>query len=247
VPRERIEIVIFDGSPRSFDARIDLTGCDLPGEAEVIVEAGCAGSNVIPRFAWGTVNELMPPANRILSGLFGENVFFSLKVIDRRQQFGRILGLAEHIRPVKGGKKTPTGRRGILPIESADLGPEPWKLDFRTEDVYLLINSRVPDLKDRMRHDAGVFGLVYPVVVRQILSSALKTEFEDDEASEHWASQWLNFGTKLHSGGVKPPSHESEADREEWVNDIVESFCRKHDLLQKLSQKLTGSSLEELV
>lgn len=246
VPRERIMIEVFDGEPRTFDASIDLTDLDAPQDAQVVLEATCAGSNTIPRFDWGTVGNLQPAANRQLAGLSGRNVFFSLKIIDRSEQVGRILGVAEVIRPIKGGEKTATGRKGILPVESTDLGHEPWRLDFRTEDVYLLVNEKIPDLKDRVRCDPQVYALIYPPVIRQILARAI-AEPIDDDSSEHWAALWLQFGQTLHSEKAKTPTEGTDEEREEWISEAVDAFCRNHQLIEKFARRAAESSWEDAV
>ena len=245
ISRENVQIEVFDGTPRTFDAIVDLSGFDAPADAQVVLEAGCAGSNTIPRFQWGTVGNLLPAEDRQLSGLYGENVFFSLKIIDRTEQFGRILGVAENIRPIKGGKKTATGRRGILPVESADLGDELFRIDFRTEDVYLMVNEKVPDLKDRVRYDPFVYGLVYPPVVRQILSRALATQLDDEENPDSWAALWLKFARNLHPENSTPPVEDDEEEQDEWIDDVVDQFCKSHGLLEKFARKAAETSWEE--
>ena len=247
VPRERIMIEVFDGDPRTFDATIDLSGFDAPEDAQVVLEATCAGSSTIPRFDWGSVGNLRPAANRQLTGLAGRNVFFSLKIIDRTGDAGKILGLAEVIRPVKGGEKTATGRRGILPIESSDLGHEPWRLEFRSEDVYLLVNEKIPDLKDRVRNDPQVYSLIYPPVIRAILARAMDEPVDDDDAADHWATLWLRFGSALHPEKRQPPNGGTDSESEEWISDVVEAFCRDHDLIGKLAGNAAASGSEDSV
>jgi len=247
IPRERIMIEVFDGDPRTFEATIDLSDFEAPKNAHVVLEATCAGSNTIPRFDWGTVGDLQPAANRQLTGLSGRNVFFSLKIIDRTERAGRILGLAEVIRPIKGGEKTATGRRGILPVESTDLGHEPWRLDFRSEDVYLLVNEKIPDLKDRVRADALVYSLIYPPVIRQILARAMDEPVDEDDGNDDWATLWLKFGCTLHSEKSKAPINGTEEDREEWISDVVDAFCRDHDLAGKLLRHAQSNVREEAV
>ena len=66
IPRERVSIEVFDGDPRTFDAVIDLADFEAPADAQVVLEAACAGSNTIPRFNWGTVGKLVPDTNRQL-------------------------------------------------------------------------------------------------------------------------------------------------------------------------------------
>lgn len=236
IARSHVSIEVIDGDPRSFDAQIDLSGVDLPEDAAVVLEATCAGSNSILRFEWGIVAALSPPEARTLNDLTGQNVFFSLKVIDRSEKFGRILGLAENIRPMKGGNKTATGRRGILPVEQTDLGEELWRLDFRSEDVFLLVNERIPDLADRVRFDPGVFALIYPGIIREVLMHAFAEDVDPAEDDESWAALWLKFGARLHIDNSPPPLNEAMEEQNEWISDVVAGFCQDHTLRDKFVQ-----------
>jgi hypothetical protein len=238
ITRDMVSIEVFDGNPRSFDAVIDLKDFDVPDDAEVALEATCAGSNTILRFEWGTVGNLTPSPQRLLTDLHGENVFFSMKIIDRKERFGRILGLAENIRPIKGGVKTATGRRGILPVEKSDLGNELWRLDFRTQDVFLLVNDRIPELADRVRFDASVFSLIYPSIIRQILVRALDEEIDEEEEADKWPILWIRFARRLHPEKLPPPPSDDVEDRQDWVEEIVSAFCEEHSLKEKFQQSL---------
>lgn len=233
---DHVTIEVQDGQPRTFDATINLKHFDAPADAAVVLEATCAGSNTICRFEWGTIGEIVPPANRALRDLHGENVFFSLKVIDRSEQLGRLLGLAENIRPIKAGSKTATGRRGILPVEKSDLGDDLWKLEYRLEDVFLLVNQRIPGLADRVRFDATIYALIYPTIIREVLHRSFDEQSDEEEDSERWPTLWLKFGRRLHPEGTSPPNAENEDDRDEWVEDIVSAFCREHTLRDKFMQ-----------
>ncbi len=241
ISRDHVTIEVFDGTPRTFDAAIDLKDFEAPPDAVVVLEATCAGSNTISRFEWGTFGRLTPPDRRELRDLHGQNVFFSLKVIDRTERFGRILGLAENIRPIKGGLKTATGRRGILPVETADLGDELWRLEFRTEDVYLLVNERLPDLADRIRFDAAIYSLIYPSVIREILARALDEEVEGDDETDRWPTLWMNFARRLHPQQAVPPAADEADERLEWISEVVTAFCSEHTLREKFQQCGGGS------
>ncbi|MCH8148408.1 MAG: hypothetical protein IH987_10505 [Planctomycetes bacterium] len=247
IARDHVVIEVFDDSPRSFNASIDLAGFDAPAEAAVVLEATCAGSNTISRFEFGTVGEPAPQKRRILQDLHGENVFFSLKVIDRSERLGRLLGLAEHIRPLKGGAKTATGRKGILPVEKADLGDELWRLEFRVEDVFLLVNERIPDLADRVRFDAALYSLIYPSIIREVLYRAFDEQRDSDEDDERWPTLWLRFAHRLHPEQESPPEDEDDEVRQEWIGEVVSAFCRDHSLREKFSQAAGGQGWEEAV
>ncbi|WP_437202011.1 hypothetical protein [Planctomicrobium sp. SH664] len=187
------------------------------------------------------MGQLLPPDDRALRDIHGENVIFSLKVIDRSERFGRILGLAENIRALKAGPNTATGRRGILPVEKTDLGDELWKLDFRSEDVFLLVNQKIPGLSERVRFDAAIYALIYPAIIRQVLQRALDEQTDDNEDSDRWSVLWLKFGRQLHPEGLKPPVSEDDDERDEWISDVITAFCREHSLREKFTQA-SGSS-----
>jgi len=243
---ENVEIEVFDGNPRTFNANIDLSTFHAPADAEVILEATCARSNVIRRFDFGTVSNVTPTGDRELHGLHGANVFFCLKVVDRTEKFGRILGLAKNIRPIKGGNMTETGRKGILPVESSDLGNELWRLDFKNEDVFLLVNERVPDLSDRMRSDVTIYSLIYPVIIRTILGKIAKDiECINLEEIGSWQVLWLDFARKLHPEKQSLPDDEGEEKIEEWIEEVVQEFCSDHHLADTFLKSDPGSSTWE--
>lgn len=247
ISRSHVSIEVFDGEPRSFDASIDLTGFETSDDAAVVLEATCAGSSVVSRFEWGTAANLSPPDNRTLTELSGRNVFFTLKVIDRSEQVGRILGFAENIRPIKGGAKTETGRRGILPVEQVDLGDEVWRLEFRSEDVFLLVNERIPDLADRVRFDPSTYALIYPSIIREVLGRAIEEDIDPEDDDESWAALWMKFAGRLIPEHSSPPVAEAAEVQQEWIDEVVTAFCREHSLRHKLAQAMaSGTGWEDL-
>jgi hypothetical protein len=278
IARDRVDIEVYDGQPRTFDATINLEGLSFLPHAAVYLEATCAGSTVIERFPFGEVGSVQPPPSRGLarcpfrkftassnryqprtygtragegltkrtSRLEGENVFFTLKVVERTERFGRILGIAEHIRPQRAGKQTVTSRRGILPIEPAELGQRLWKLELHNEhDVFLLINNNAPGLIERVRSDPLFYAAIYPEVVRRILDAAIRKNVELDEEDELWPVLWLRFGKELHPTKQSPPkAGDEEEDIENWIEEVVDSFCEAHALKDKFLAATIGNGGE---
>lgn len=237
------QIVVHDGKPRTFDAKIDLSDTRMPVDAAVFLEAMCAGSTNVERFAFGKVGSIVPPLDRRLTRIDGEHVFFALKVVDQSERFGRLLGIAENIRPHKAGKLTSAGRQGILPIDTAELGQEVWRLDFGEHYVCLHVNAGMPELKERARWDPFFYAVVYPAVIRQVLEKALRMGTEADEADEKWPSAWLRFGRDLHPERAQPPTAESaEEECDEWINDIVGAFCESHHLKDDFARVLSQAN-----
>lgn len=252
IPLHHVNVEVADapvaGQPRRFDAVINLAGLDLLPHASVVMEAMCAGNSVVSRFPFGTVAAIEPPPDRSLGGLTGEHVFFTLKVVDRSERFGRILGIAENIRPFKAGGQTAVGRRGILPIERVDLGQQLWRLEFKANDVYLLVNSRIPGLAERFGSDPLTYAIVYPQVVREVLSRAILDEEPDIEgSSDRWFDTWARFGTGLHPLRLPPPpGDEEEDDAREWIETVVVEFCKSHAMRDRFAAALSNTGQEAL-
>ncbi|MBS0266910.1 MAG: hypothetical protein JSS02_33595 [Planctomycetes bacterium] len=241
----RVTIAVHDATPRTFEARIDLQDFAAPADAAVILEATCAGSNTILRFECGPLGTLGAPVTGELRDLHGKHVFFSLKVIDRSERFGRILGVAHNIRPLQGGNQTAVGRRGILPIEAQELGAALWKLEFRNEDVFLLVNQTIPGLADRMRYDPTVYALIYPAIIREILRRALSEtagdEGDDDGADDRWPQLWLRFAQRLHPERLASPPDDDGDEQDEWIEAVAEAFCREHDLRESFLRAMPNA------
>lgn len=231
IPQACIEVEVFDGAPRHFSALIDLGQAKLPVDSKVFVEAMSAGSSVVKRFDFGTVGDIETPSDCTLGEIEGENVFFSLKVVDETEQFGRILGIAENIRPARSGKQTAAGRQGILPIDERPLGQDLWTLDFGEHDVTLIVNSDVPNLKDRMRWDTAIFPLIYPPLVRMVLAEAIERGDATEEEDDRWPAMWLRFGASLHPDRQKAPTKaDGDEDWREWIDEVVDAFAEANSL-----------------
>jgi len=246
IPRDRVDIEVYDGEPRRFDASIELGDIPLPPHAAVFLEATCAGSTAVERFDFGEVGSIRSPVNRSLREIEGQNIFFALKVVDRTERFGRLLGVAEHIRPQRAGKQTAAGRRGILPIEPAEIGQELWRLKFAEHDVFLLVNKQVNGLVERARSDPLFYAAVYPEVVRNVLVQAITEDVDIEEDDDRWPILWLRFGKNLHPAKENPPkADDSKEDRDEWVEVVVRAFCDTHAFKDKFqSAVLAGNGGE---
>jgi len=246
IPQQHVQIEVCDGDPRSFDASINLAGFAAPDDALLVMEATCAGSSRVARFEWGTVASPTPPPDRLLHGLAGQHVLFTLKIIDASDPFRKLLGVAENIRPLKGGKKTATGRQGILPVElSDDLEDEPWRVEYRTSEVFLLINSKLPFLRDQLRSDPLVYALIYPQVVRQVLKQAFADQ-ADEDSPEAWQTRWMSFASQLHPDQLAPPDEDDGEEQMQWIDAVVSQFCRQHEFLQRLTRRSGETTWEDL-
>jgi len=232
-----IRTEIIDGSPRTFTADLNFNKSGFPGAAKVVLDATCAGSEIIQRFGFGCIGQIAPEQElRFDDKLTGENIRFTLKIIDVSQEIGKILGIAENIRPVNAGKKMPGGGQGILPLEPRDdLGEQLWRLDFQPQEVILFVNKTVPGLLERFGNDPILHSLVFPSIIREILWRAcIHEDYDDDDDHGGWKTLWVRFAKKFDSN--RPQTNDDEDDMSNWIESVINQFCGKFHFKQFYSQ-----------
>ncbi len=246
IERQRVSVLLHDApdGQQTFDAGLSLGGLELPGESVVYVEAYYRAAWM--RFHFGTVNRIVPPEDRRLVGFArGSTVFFRVNVVDESGELGLIQATADGIRPVQPGEHA--GRRSILPVDRRDLGPEIWRVNIEeTAGPVLELNNRIPEVDHRARHDPIFIGLVYPSVLREVLTRAMCLgAADDDEDTSGWVAQWRRFARSLHPGPV-PDTAEPEENRDEinaWVESVVRAFCARYKVLDNLLASIsTGTA-----
>ncbi|MBC8870461.1 MAG: hypothetical protein H8E44_13650 [Planctomycetes bacterium] len=253
IPRRSVDIVVHDGAERRFDAVLDLDWGAFPRDASVFVEATSSGSPAVMRFDFGSVGHLTAPnaAERVLGDITGEHVIFNVKVVDQREDIGRILGIAQGLRPAVHGDQERTGRQPILPVDPENLGQRVWRVRFSEHGVHLQVNRRIPQIKDVARGHKMFFALVYPEVVRQTLAHVIFVEGRDQltEDGHDWRNQWLRFGMQWHPTRAAPPAVpadgivdvESREMVDTWIDEIVGAFCDHYATRDKISEYLESS------
>jgi hypothetical protein len=210
-----------------------------------VLEVTCAGSEVVRRFDFGNVGSITYPLKESINELDGDNLIFTLKVIAKNNDDGTpglLLGVSATTH-IKGGDNESKQNKGILPVESkADLGSVPWKLDFRNDTVYLLLNKDIPQLANKFIHDFTFAALVYPAIIRDILRRVIDeiapndSENEEDEEYEEdnkeWIRNWKRFAKLYNDDDL--PSRDEEDDVEQWIDNVVSNFCEQFKLKESL-------------
>jgi hypothetical protein len=230
IERARVAVAVLsaEGGALTFDASIRFDGLDLPSDAMVVVEA-CYGSSYM-RFPFGTVAHCLPPADRRLTLIEnGHAALFRVKVIDPQDQNGRILAEADKIAP-KDASVLDANRRSLLHVDYQDLGDAIFRLDFSGVMPVMYVNERIEGIADIARRDPAFNSLVYPSIVRQILTEILVVRaFELEETDDGWEALWLRF-VKGFFGTPVPDfdsadEENSRRQRLEWTEEAVSAFC----------------------
>ena len=216
----------------SFDAKLHLIDYELPAEALVFVEA--YRQTTWMRFPFGTVANLQPPENCVLSEFESiEQIRFRVKVTQAENE--HIL-LAEADRIPLARPDENAERESILPVHPAELGDELWQVDMEDEPRLLVNKSVTADWRQLAQSPLFV-SLVYPAVLRQILAHILAEGFRDTDDESEWRSKWLRFATLLPGVDPEVPAkQESEEVALRWAEDAIAAFARKLALKEKFAE-----------
>lgn len=212
-----------------FDADLRLASYQFPRSAEVWLEAH--RQNLWMQFAWGTTSALRPPTDRKLTEFdVSDGLLFRVRVVQPQgQEHHKLLGEADGLHFVKVGEATDRRRHLLVPVPEA-LDQLLWKLDMESDPPRLLINKEAkPSYRDVARSPHFI-SLVYPEVLRRLLTRALVQEkWTEDDDEGGWASDWMRFARNL---GVPwpPPPPDLDADCEGWIEEATAAFARRNQL-----------------
>lgn len=211
----------------AFSADYDLEDFRFPRAARVYVEAYNADSYM--RFAFGTAGRPDAPRDtRLIEVTPRPLPKFRLKVVDETERHGLLLGVADKIVPLRPDESL-EHKQSLLPVDFVDLGERVWRLDTSDWPV-LELNNRVENIAEAARSSGGFLGLLYPEVLRRVLTEIVVEQGQTDPGFDDsdWTSLWLRYACSL-PGVSAPPAevtHDAQSRREEWIDAAVHAFCR---------------------
>ena len=234
----RIDLLRDDDNRRFFNIGLHLEDLELPETARVYVESYHRSG--YQRYDFGTVGKLRIPADRTLGSISASAMpLFRVKVVDKTGTHGRILAAVDKIRPASEDKH-PVDSRSLLFVEYDDLGNGIWQLDLDGDWPVLRLNRTVDEISLIASSDNRFLSLVYPEVLRQILTRILIVdEHTDPDCDDDWPSLWLKLACSL--PGMSVPFQTSKAGRQAWIENAVEAFCANFNLLDNFQQTYQGT------
>jgi hypothetical protein len=228
----RVALIQRKGLAAEFEVDLALQSYALPAEARVYVEA--YRQTTWMRFEYGTVAHISRPTDRRLVEFeTPDAVLFRIRITSVSPRLGLLLAEADAIRP-RRPEESDDDRIPLLPVRSSDdLGEELFKLEFDSGPV-LLINQKVGDWKVVTR-DPTFFALVYPTVLRQILTRiVIREEYTDTDDPGDWRSDWLRFAKAFPGVGDTVPNPQNDPEPVyEWIDRAAEAFSRKYGMLNR--------------
>lgn len=166
-----------------------------------------------------------------------EPLLFRIKVVEEGDRRHPIKAWRDRIRPITYST-TGQKKKSVLPVYPCDLGHIAWRIDWTdpTRPV-LQVNSRINEARDIssiVKKDPDFAMLVFPQVIREVLTRLLiENADEDDDAEEN---EWMRFASNL-AGRTFAGSESDEEENcrliDEWVNSVAQSFARQAELLKR--------------
>jgi hypothetical protein len=183
------------------------------------------------RFDYGTAANIRCKDDRTLRDIDNrEHILFRIKAVDSTGEHGKLLAEADRIVPQTADG--PAERIGILAVKLEDLGDQAWSLDLTDTSIPTLIVNREIGSKEYVRSNETFFALVFPAVVREILTQVLiiDTEqgFEPDGESQEWQERWLYFVCNTPGTDPLPPTDADHVEKIRWIDHAVRVFCDNH-------------------
>lgn len=128
-----------------------------------------------------------------------------------------------------------TASEGILLFQPHEIAPRSWKLELREDDYPIVyIDKRIPDARTWVRNDPVFVSCVLPAIVREVFDDILIASTPPEQA---WAKDWLGWAETLMPGKT-PPWSDGRAQKQDWIADLLDSFCQRHGMLDLLVGKL---------
>lgn len=216
-----------EGEAATFEAKLELSklGPDA-ANAKVFIEAYHRTSRV--RFDFGTVSALVEPAiseRRLEEFDDWRHIRFRVKVSDVTASAGRILAMADRIKPQGLDDQD---EPDLVRFCDADLDGRLWDIDFDDNGPIVQVErsaggAQVVGRSDQFR------AAVYPEILRRTLQRAIFEEMASVDDEEHWLSTWFHGFLKAKLNLSAPPA-EPITSQIEWIDEAVNSFGRRFRL-----------------
>jgi hypothetical protein len=132
--------------------------------------------------------------------------------------------------------------RGILRFQPAEIAPRAWKLDIQ-ENAHPIV------MVDKRINDPRTWAKTNPVFVACVLPAILHMVFDDilskpDPGDIEWMEDWLRWADSVMPGNKAPEDYQDSKARHDWIEQLIESFCQRHRLSDRIVDELTRVAAE---
>jgi hypothetical protein len=220
--------------------RFDYSGSELPPGMQISCVAHAGSTEEF--FQLGVVENPSHNTNAINELATDRPLKFRFLVHEPGNP--RLVAFADNIRAIDE-----SGLLGnsLVDIEPADLGGATWRLDIpevtpSADKPVLLVERQLFPTAQAAAKDVWIGVLVMPEVMRQIARVIVRNAagLEDPEV---WVSGWAEF---LNGLGVSEIAEDADdTAKENWVEEVVQSFCAKPSMKAQINFAIADLSGEK--
>jgi hypothetical protein len=153
-------------------------------------------------------------------------------------KLGLLLGSTRSWRLNSDSPEHVGGVRGLLNFLPGKIAPRTWKLNIdENAHPIIQIDSRIPDPRSWAKSDPVFVATIMPAIIHQIFDDILSHEAPQDT---EWMKDWLQWADGLMPGRMLPEKPDV-GERRDWINDLIDSFCNRHKLSDRIVDRLIGT------
>lgn len=135
------------------------------------------------------------------------------------------------------GDSDDSAQKGILLFKPGPTAPRTWKLAIQENDYPIVyVDKRIPHASTWAKSDPTFVGAVLPMIIAQIFDDILE---QTEEPDIPWMQDWLRWADGL-MHGQKPPYGQGSDEIDNWIGGLVDGFCSRHRVSEKLVKSLVG-------
>jgi hypothetical protein len=154
------------------------------------------------------------------------------------ERLGVLLGSTQPWRLSSDHPEESGGVRGLLDFLPAKIAPRTWKLNIEENTHPVIqIDNRIPDPRWWAKNDPTFVATIMPAIIHQIFEDILS---HDNPEETEWMNDWLRWADGLMPGN-NAPEKATVRDRREWIDGLIDTFCQRHKLSDRIIDHLTGA------
>jgi len=223
------------GQPRGFE--VDLALPKLSPTGRVYVEAYRTSPAARMRFDFGTVEKpISPAAAALLLTEFADDIapLFRVKIVDAADQNGKLLAEAHQLKALDPDEIS-SPKSGILRTAWRDNGGLVWDVDLNDEGGPILYIDQTADPHRDLPRRIEFRALVYPEIIRKVLTEIIVNEPGSIEDTERWHYKWIRFPRDTFGFAEALPAPDDDEGRIDWIDAAVRHCSRKADFVRAMT------------
>ena len=207
---------------------------DFPGDSKVTVRL--VENKIVELVDFGTLGTQRPAVELKNSSFSAPSCQLRIASTDVEKP-GLLLGSTDSwTLQTESDSEVGRSKKGILNFQPKNTAPRTWKLDIRDNEYPVVyVDERIPDPRGWARTDPVFVSTSLPSILSEIFDEILD---QDAPSDVDWMADWLRWADILMPGKTPPSKDALRREKKDWIDDLVDTFCQRHHVADKLLAKL---------